>query len=287
MALLSSTEVGLLRHAATMRLGAAGAESNVAIGVRRLGLPAAWMGRVGDDELGRLVLAKLRGEQVDVDAAVLDGGGPTGLMIKEQRTADIARVVYHRRHSAGSRLEPRDLDEARIRAARVLHLTGITPALGASARAAVHAAIDVAAGAGTLVSLDFNYRAALWSAEEAAAELRDLTGRADLAALGPRHAVVKRGPAGAVAVVDGTPHTVPAPRVRERGLPGHRGRLRRLRGHRARGLGGAPDLGGAAPPRALERHRHPLTAAVGAAAARLQGRRGPPPIGVPGVAGWG
>ncbi len=78
----------------------------------------------------------------------------------------------------------------------------------------MHAAIDVAAGAGTLVSLDFNYRAALWSAEEAAAELRDLTGRADLAALGPRHAVVKRGPAGAVAVVDGTPHTVPAVPVR-------------------------------------------------------------------------
>jgi 2-dehydro-3-deoxygluconokinase len=238
MALLSPTEVGLLRHATTMRLGVAGAESNVAIGVRRLGVPAAWLGRVGDDELGRLVLGTLRSEQVDVDAAVLDAEAPTGLMLKERRTAGLARVVYYRRHSAGSRLGPDDLDVDRIERARVLHLTGITPALGPGPRAAVHAAVDVAAGSGTLVSLDLNYRAALWGAAEAGAELRDLTGRADLvfagddeaplvveqgsppamaaalAAMGPGHAVVKCGERGAAAVVDGSARTVPAVPVR-------------------------------------------------------------------------
>jgi 2-dehydro-3-deoxygluconokinase len=226
MALLSPTEVGLLRHATTMRLGVAGAESNVAIGVRRLGVPAAWLGRVGDDELGRLVLGTLRSEQVDVDAAVLDAEAPTGLMLKERRTAGLARVVYYRRHSAGSRLGPDDLDVDRIERARVLHLTGITPALGPGPRAAVHAAVDL------------NYRAALWGAAEAGAELRDLTGRADLvfagddeaplvveqgsppamaaalAAMGPGHAVVKCGERGAAAVVDGSARTVPAVPVR-------------------------------------------------------------------------
>jgi 2-dehydro-3-deoxygluconokinase len=234
MALLSSDQVGRLRHASVLRLGVAGAESNVAIGVRRLGVPAAWTGRVGDDELGQLILRELRAERVDVAAAKVDPGAPTGLMLKEQRTAELARVVYYRRGSAGSRLAPGDLDEATVTGAGVLHLTGITPALSASARAAVYAAAETARGAGVPVSLDFNYRRALWSAAEAAAELRDLTAAAEvvfagddeaalvvgerdpagmaaaLARLGPRHAVVKRGADGAVAVVDGAVHEVPA-----------------------------------------------------------------------------
>jgi 2-dehydro-3-deoxygluconokinase len=239
MALFTGDRVGPLRHATTMRVGIAGAESNVAIGVRRLGHPAAWIGRVGADELGQLVLGRLRAERVDVDAAVVDPEAPTGLMVKEHRTADLARVVYYRRGSAGSRLEPGDLDEARIRAARVLHLTGITPALSATARAAVHAAAETARGAGVPVSLDVNYRSALWPPERAAAELRDLARRCELvfagedeaellvgdhggperaaealAALGPRQAILKLGARGAVAVVDGRLHRQPALPVR-------------------------------------------------------------------------
>jgi 2-dehydro-3-deoxygluconokinase len=239
MALFTSERVGPLRHAATMRVGIAGAESNVAIGVRRLGHPAAWIGRVGPDELGQLVLGQLRGEQVDVDAAVVDRDAPTGLMVKEHRTAGLARVVYYRQGSAGSRLEPGDLDEARIRGARVLHLTGITPALSATARAAVRAAAETARGAGVPVSLDVNYRAVLWSPEAAATELRDLARQAGLlfageeeaallvgehgnperavvalAALGPRQAVLKLGAEGAVAAVDGELHRQPPRPVR-------------------------------------------------------------------------
>jgi 2-dehydro-3-deoxygluconokinase len=239
MALFTSDRAGPLRHATTMRVGVAGAESNVAIGVRRLDHPAAWMGRVGADELGQLVLGRLRAERVDVDAAVLDRDAPTGLMVKEHRTADLTRVVYYRHGSAGSRLEPGDLDEARIRAARVLHLTGITPALGATARAAVRAAAEIARGAGVPVSLDVNYRAALWPPEKAAAELRDLArgcellfagedeaellvgargdperAAAALADLGPSQAVLRLGAKGAVAVIDGEPHRQPGLPVR-------------------------------------------------------------------------
>jgi 2-dehydro-3-deoxygluconokinase len=238
MALFAAADVGPLRHARRMTLGAAGAESNVAIGMRRLGYRASWIGRVGDDELGQLVLARIRAEDVDVSGATVDGGAPTGLMVKEHRTAGVSRVHYYRRGSAGSRLAPEDVDAGRIAAARVLHVTGITPALSASAHAAVEHAVAAARGAGTLVSLDFNYRSALWRAEEARGVLRDLTARADLvfagedeaelvvggvsagdaaaalAALGPRHAVVKRGEHGAVAVVDGAAVEAPAVGVR-------------------------------------------------------------------------
>ena len=210
MALLSSDQVGRLRHASVLRLGVAGAESNVAIGVRRLGVPAAWTGRVGDDELGQLILRELRAERVDVAAAKVDPGAPTGLMLKERRTAELARVVYYRRGSAGSRLAPGDLDEATVTGAGVLHLTGITPALSASARAAVHAAAelrDLTAAADVVFAGD----------DEAAlvVDERDPAGMAGaLARLGPRHAVVKRGADGAVAVVDGAVHAVPSVAVR-------------------------------------------------------------------------
>jgi 2-dehydro-3-deoxygluconokinase len=208
-------------------VGVAGAESNVAIGVSRLGGTAAWAGRVGDDEFGQLVLQRIRGEGVDVSGAVVDPDAPTSLMVAERLTGDVSRVVYYRRAGPGSRLRPEDLDEDAIRSAGVLHLTGITPALGASARATVLEAARVARSAGTLVSFDVNHRSALWGAAEARPVLLELVAAADvvfagleeaevlgcagppeeavraLAALGPAQAVVTLGADGALACVDG------------------------------------------------------------------------------------
>ncbi len=119
----------------------------------------------------------------------------------------------------------------------MLHVTGITPALGPSARETIRAAVTVARDAATLVSLDYNYRSALWSPEEFAKELRELTAQADLvfagddearlvvgemeverlpaalAGLGPRHAVIKRGADGALASVEARDYAVEALRV--------------------------------------------------------------------------
>lgn len=236
MALLAAPQVGLLRHMHSLNLSIAGAESNLAIGVRRLGRTAAWLSRVGDDEFGRKVTATIRSEGVDVRAAV-DASAPTGLMVKERRSEAITRVQYYRAGSAASRLAPSDVDEDLVRGARVLHVTGITPALSATARAAVHAAVDTARAAGVLVSLDFNHRSALWDADAAGAELRTLTAGADivfatvpearlvadgadeavlaaaLAKLGPRQVLVKRGARGVYALLDGAVHDVPAHRV--------------------------------------------------------------------------
>ena len=240
MALLTTAEVGRLRHARSLTLGVAGAESNVAIGARRLGCPAAWVGRVGDDELGELVVATIRAEGVDVGGVVRDPGAPTSLMLKERRTAAMVRVRYYRRDGPGSRLAPGDLDPARVAAAGLLHLSGITPALSDSARATVEHAVELARAAGVPVSFDLNYRAALWPPDRAAAVCRDLAARADLvfagddeaellglagdpaelarglAELGAGHAVVKLGERGAVAAVDGRLHAVdpvPVPAV--------------------------------------------------------------------------
>jgi 2-dehydro-3-deoxygluconokinase len=226
MALFAARRTGPLRFARDFDLGLGGAESNVAIGVSRLGHRAAWIGRVGADEFGELIAFTLRGEGVDV-RAVTDPDAPTGLMIKGRRTADLIDVRYYRRDSAGSRLSPDDLDVALIRSARVLHVSAITPALSASAREAVRLAIGEARAAGTLVSLDVNYRRALWTPEAAGAWLRETLGDVDvlfatreegglvtgekepadlakaLASLGPRHVLVKEGAEGALEFSDG------------------------------------------------------------------------------------
>lgn len=178
MAALGSLTPGPLRHASHLGLSIAGAESNVAIGVRRLGHPSAWIGRVGADEFGALVLERLRAEQVELTGARIDPDAPTGLLIKEQRTHDVTRVQYYRAGSAGSRLCPEDIGAPAARRliadAAVLHLTGITPLLSPSAAEAVRHAVGLAAGAGVPVSLDVNHRTALGSPERLRELLRPL-----------------------------------------------------------------------------------------------------------------
>jgi 2-dehydro-3-deoxygluconokinase len=217
-----------------MRLTVGGAESNVAIGVRRLGVPAAWIGRVGDDELGGLIVRELRAEQVAVRA--ITDPAPTGLMLKFRPSPGQSQVRYYRTGSAGSRLQPADLDWRQIASAELLHITGITPALGPGPARAVRTAIDKARAARVPVSLDVNYRAALWSRCEAAAALRPLLRAVDivfagmdeaallvdgvtedplaaaelLAGAGPGQAVIKLGALGAVARIDRANYIEPA-----------------------------------------------------------------------------
>jgi 2-dehydro-3-deoxygluconokinase len=237
MARLESPVIGPLRHARHLELGVGGAESNVAIGFRRLGGAAAWIGRVGDDEFGQLIRMTLAGQGLNVSHLLVDREAPTGLLVKERRSGLRTRVQYYRSGSAGSRLSPEDVPAELIRAAGVLHVTGITAALSQSARKAVHAAVETARAAGVPVSLDLNYRKALWGPDEAGAELRGLirqadvvfateeeahlvvvgTGAAELAValteLGPAEVMVKRGGLGAVACCDGELHDVPAAAV--------------------------------------------------------------------------
>ena len=145
MAALSAPTVGPLRHQPHLHLHVGGAESNVAIAVARLGGAAAWVGRVGDDELGDLVLAQLRGEGVDVRDAVRDPGAPTGLMVKSRRTPAVGRVAYYRAAPRATRCPRRPAGRPAALGA-VLHVTGITPALSATARAATFAAVEEARG---------------------------------------------------------------------------------------------------------------------------------------------
>lgn len=163
---------GPLKLGGTMNVSIAGAESNVAIGLARLGHRVRWVGAVGDDEAGQLVLRTLRAEGVEVSGATTDPGAPTGLLLFEPRLPEITRVHYYRAGSAGSRLTASAVESALSAAPpRVLHLTGITPSLSPMTRSAADRALQLARQYGSTVCLDVNFRARLWSAEEAATVL--------------------------------------------------------------------------------------------------------------------
>lgn len=167
-----------LRAGSPARFSFAGAESNVAIGLARLGHSAGFVSRVGDDLVGRMIVETLRGEGVDVSGVAFDREAPTALMVRQHRTADALSVLYYRDGAAGSRLRPSDVPD--LAGARLLHVTGITPALGASARETVSAAVRAARAAGLVVSLDVNHRSLLWSTAEAGAALAPLLDAVDI-----------------------------------------------------------------------------------------------------------
>ncbi len=174
-----ATTRGPMAESETFQRTVTGAEANVAVGLARLGRSVAYVGRVGDDPFGTVVRRRLRAEGVDVSRLSTDAEGPTGVMFRELRDLVPMEVIYRRTGSAASRLGRQDIDAAAdlIRGARWLHVTGITPALSASAAAAVERAIELAHAGGATVSLDLNIRRRLWSEAEAAQVLRVLASR--------------------------------------------------------------------------------------------------------------
>jgi 2-dehydro-3-deoxygluconokinase len=164
-----------LRHATSARLSVAGAESTVAIGLRRLGVESCWVGVVGADELGARIRRELRAEGVDVLSVRTDADAATGFMLRELRTAELSKVTYYRSGSAGSRLAPRDVEEAFERfAPELVHITGITPALSDNACAAVLRAVELARSAAVEVSLDVNHRSSLPGSADAMKVVRSI-----------------------------------------------------------------------------------------------------------------
>ncbi|MFA9432626.1 sugar kinase [Egicoccus sp. AB-alg2] len=170
---LSGQETGRLETVRTFRKSVGGAESNTAIGLARLGLRSAWLSGVSLDGFGEEILKLLRGEGVDVEG-VVRGPQPTGLMVKERRAPGDVHVHYYRQGSAASYFDADDLEPARITAARRLHVTGVTLALGAAPRRAVHRAVEIAAAAGMPISFDPNLRLKLWTVDEAVAACAEL-----------------------------------------------------------------------------------------------------------------
>lgn len=157
-----------------------GAESNVAIGLSRLGHQVGWFSQLGDDPFGRYVLKTIRGEGVDVSSCHFTSDAPTGLIFKEQLSPENLNVYYYRQNSAASMMRPEQLNEDYISQARVLHVTGITPALSETGYETVKKAIEIAKKQGLMIVFDPNLRLKLWSEEKAKQVLNEIAKEADV-----------------------------------------------------------------------------------------------------------
>lgn len=228
MVVLGPISGGPLRRADNLVVSEAGAELNVAVSLARLGIPARFATRVGDDAFGLRIRDRLAAEGVDARAVVVDPTRPTGCYFKDPQP-DGTRTLYYRRDSAAAAMDR--LPEGALTGVGHLHLTGITAAISSAGRALLDSLL--ATPRQYTVSFDINHRPALWSAAAAGPVLADLAGRADVVFVGldeaerlwgltkpadvrsllaePTDVVVKDGALPAHCLGrDGTQHTEPA-----------------------------------------------------------------------------
>ena len=163
MMMLVADRCGPIEQAESFLKRTAGAETNVAIGLARLGLRVGWASRLGVDSMGRYLLDALRAEGVDCGHVACDPDRPTGFLFKG-RVGDGSDppIEYHRAGSAASRFGPADIDAAWLASARHLHATGVFAALSPTCHDAAHASLAITRAAGRTVSFDPNLRPALW-----------------------------------------------------------------------------------------------------------------------------
>lgn len=157
-----------------------GAESNVAVHLHQLGHSVTWVSAVGTDALGRRLERILSELGLDMTHVRKNRDAPTGLYVKDPGKGP----SYYRAGSAASRMEPDIVSEELLRSAKVLHLTGITPALSATCRELSYDVAQRARQTGTIISFDVNYRSALWPVSRAASELNELCQLAEVVFVG-------------------------------------------------------------------------------------------------------
>lgn len=233
MALFHGARIPLERNA-PLAASFGGAETNVAVGLARLGKATRWLGAVGDDPFGQMIVKSLRGEGVDVSAVRIDPDHPTGLMVKLARSAGEPAVFYYRRGSAFSQAGPETFAPASWRDASAIYVSGITPALSPGCLALTRHVVQDAREQGIPVWFDPNYRRKLWSEAEARQVILSLLAHVDvlllglseatlltgldetraaataLLRLGPSRVIVKQGAAGASYFDANTSHTATA-----------------------------------------------------------------------------
>jgi len=167
MLLLVADQPGPIENAQAFHKRTAGAETNVAIGLSRLGLKVGWASRLGTDSMGRSLIASMKGEGIDCSHVTCDPTQKTGFQFKGRVTdGSDPPVEYHRKGSAASHMGTQDVDEDWLRSARHLHATGVFPAISETSLQAAIKSMDVMRAAGRTISFDTNLRPTLWPSTE-------------------------------------------------------------------------------------------------------------------------
>lgn len=171
---------GPMKFVNTFEKKIGGAELNLAIGCARLGLNSGYVSRLGNDEFGKHIQTVARGEGIDVSQVGLVDDFPTSLNFKEIMEDGNVRTFYYRDKSPTLTLTPDDLDEDFFCQAKILHLTGIYPAIHPENMAVYERAIELAKKYNLKISFDPNIRLRMWSKEKAQEVLSKLLPSVDI-----------------------------------------------------------------------------------------------------------
>lgn len=171
-----------LEQARSLDLRVGGAELNTAAGLARLGHSTAWVSRLTDNPLGRLIANHAREVGVSTEHIVWTKDDRVGLYFLEFGAAPRASsVLYDRKNAAIASLKPGTVPWAKVFAgAKWFHVTGITPGLSASAAEVTREALVAAKAAGLQTSVDLNYRVKLWTPEQAGKCMSELMAHTDV-----------------------------------------------------------------------------------------------------------
>ena len=158
----------------------AGAEVNVAIGLKRLGHSVSYVTKLGTDPFGVYIEEKLKTEGIETQITK-DNQHFTGYQLKNKVFEGDPEVFYYRKNSAASYLNEEDAEKVDFEGAKVLHLTGIPPALSQSCRNATYRMIERARENAMIVTFDPNLRPTLWESKSVMIRtINDLASRADI-----------------------------------------------------------------------------------------------------------
>jgi 2-dehydro-3-deoxygluconokinase len=163
MMMLVADQAGPLEQVEGFHKRTAGAETNVAIGLARLGLRVGWSSRLGDDSVGRYLLSEMQREGIDCSHVIVDPVRRTALQFKGRVTdGSDPPIEYHRQGSAASQMRIAEIDEPWLCSARHLHSTGVFPAISGHCFDVTRKTMALMRKAGKTVSFDPNLRPTLW-----------------------------------------------------------------------------------------------------------------------------
>jgi 2-dehydro-3-deoxygluconokinase len=179
---LSGPQFRRLEQARSLDVQVGGAELNTAVALARLGHASAWVSRLTDNPLGRLIANHAREAGVFTDHVLWTNEDRVGLYFLEFGAAPRAsNVLYDRQGAAIAGIRPGSIPWSDVfRGARWFHVTGITPALSATAAQSTQEALQAARAAGLKTSVDLNYRIKLWSQADAGRCMSELMALCDV-----------------------------------------------------------------------------------------------------------
>lgn len=166
MALFIAETEGSLETVTQFTRSAAGAEMNVAIGLKRLGNDVCYITKLGRDPFGHYLIDFLNKEGIDTSKICFDDHFPTAFQLKGKTSVGDPDVAYYRNGSAASNLRVDDVDNIDMTGFNHFHLTGIFPAISNNSRATLLYLIEKAKNNGLTTSFDPNLRLSLWENSE-------------------------------------------------------------------------------------------------------------------------